>query len=99
MAVMVHMVEVPVMVVVVVACICLLDGSPHAKLRQPVHGGQATLQFRGHVSHRLKGEEEMARRSAVGRSEDHLAHWTGAGQQPWLKSGRAGGLFTMSTHL
>lgn len=68
-AVMVHVVQVavmvPVVVVVVVACVCLLDGSSHAKLRQPVHGGQATLEFGGHVSHRLKGEEETETLGAV----------------------------------
>lgn len=42
-AVMVHVVQVPVVVPMVVACVCLLDGSSHAKLRQPVHGGQATF--------------------------------------------------------
>lgn len=42
-AMMVPMVQVPVMVPAVVACICLLDGGSHAKLWQPVHGGQATL--------------------------------------------------------
>lgn len=65
MAMMVHMVHVPVVVPVVVACVGLLDGSSHAKLRQPVHGGQATLQFRGHISHRSKGEEEMETLSAA----------------------------------
>lgn len=62
---MVHMVQVAVMVPVVVAWICLLDGSPHAELRQPVHRGQATLEFGGHSSHRLKVEEETEMLSAV----------------------------------
>lgn len=62
---MVHMVQVAMMVPVVVAWICLLDGSPHAELRQPVHRGQATLEFGGHSSHRLKVEEEMEMLSAA----------------------------------
>lgn len=79
-AMMVHMVQVPVVVpvmvvVVVVACVCLLDGSSHAKLRQPVHGGQATLKFGGHSSLRSKSEEETETLSGGARRITWLTGW------------------------
>lgn len=55
---MVTMVMVSMVVAVVVACICLLDGCPHAELGEPVHRGQATLQLRGHGSCRSRDQRE-----------------------------------------
>lgn len=38
--------------------VCLLNGRPHGKLRQPVHGGQTALQLRRHGGRsRGSGEE------------------------------------------
>lgn len=45
----VMVVVVAMMVDVVVARVCLLDGRPHTELGEPVHGGQAALQLRGHA--------------------------------------------------
>lgn len=99
--VMVAVVVVSVVVAMVVSSsIWLLDGCPHAELGEPVHWGQATLQFRGHGACRSTGQKGRVRGSATWRMEDLLlAHWMGAVQQPWLKSGRAGGLFTTPIHL
>lgn len=49
--VMVSVVMVPV---VMVSRVGFLDGRPHAELGEPVHGGQAAFQLRGHGARRPK---------------------------------------------
>lgn len=65
-------VVVPVVVGMVMASVCLLDGCPHAELGEPVHRGQAALQLRGHGACRSRGQKRGARGSVTWRVEDLL---------------------------